>query len=109
MSELLKRTDGISSQPVEPSHWHRSQAGGKHSTQQSFILRVDRHLLFELAYMFYRIGTSAVHGERRLVKTSGKLCLFYSPSKGGLRNLVQSLLHDLGSHSLLDKLFLLLL
>ena len=48
--------------------------------------------------MFYRIGTSVIHGECRLVKTFGKLCLFYSPSKGGLRNLAQSLLHDLSSY-----------
>ena len=54
--------------------------------------------MFELAYMLYRIGTSVIHGERRLMKTSGKLCLFYSPSKGGLRNLAQNLLHDLSSY-----------
>ena len=48
--------------------------------------------------MFYRIGMSVIHGECRLVKTFGKLCLFYSPSKGGLRNLAQSLLHDLSSY-----------
>ena len=59
---------------------------------------MNRHLLFELAYMFYRIGTYVIHRERRLVKTSRKLCLFYSPSKGGLRNLAQSLLHDLSSY-----------
>ena len=59
---------------------------------------MNRHLLFELAHMFYRIGTSIIHGERRLVKTSGKFCLFYSPNKGGLRNLAQSLLHDLRSY-----------
>ena len=60
---------------------------------------MNRHLLFELAYMFYKIGTSVIHGERRLVKKSGKFCLFNSPSKWGLRNLAQSLLHDLSSHS----------
>ena len=50
--------------------------------------------------MFYRIGTSVVHEKRRLMKTSGKLCPFYSPRKGGLRNLAQSLFHDPSSYSL---------
>ena len=45
------------------------------------------HLLFELAYMLHRICTFVIHGERGLMETSGELCLFYSPSKGGLRNL----------------------
>ena len=70
---------------------------------------MDCHLLFELAYVLHKIGTSIIHDERGLIEMSGELCIFYSPSKGRLRNLVQSLLHDLGSHSLLDKLFLLLL
>ena len=59
---------------------------------------MNSHLLFELAYMLYRIGTSVIHGESGLVKASRKLCLFYFPSKGGLRNLAQSLLHDLCSY-----------
>ena len=41
---------------------------------------------------------SVIHGKRRLVKTSGKFCLFYSLSKGRFRNLAQSLLHDLSSY-----------
>ena len=48
---------------------------------------MDGHLLFELAYMLHRIHTSVIHGERGLMETPGELCLLYSPSKGGLRNL----------------------
>ena len=68
----------------EPSHFVNPWSGGEGEELKSF--------------KFYRIGTSVIHGERRLVKTSGKLRLFYSPSKGGLRNLAQSLLHDLSSY-----------
>ena len=56
---------------------------------------MDSHLLFELTHMLYRIRASVIHGERGLMEASGDLCLFYSSSKGGLRNLAQSLLHDL--------------
>ena len=48
---------------------------------------MDRHLLFELAYVLHRIHTSVIHGERGLMETPRELCLLYSPSKGGLRNL----------------------
>ena len=48
---------------------------------------MDRHLLFELAYMLYRICTSVIHDERGLMETPGEFFLLYSPSKGGLRNL----------------------
>ena len=48
---------------------------------------MDSHLLFELAHMFYWIYASFIHGERGLMETLGEFCLFYSPSKGGLRNL----------------------
>ena len=48
---------------------------------------MDSHLLFELAHMLHRIRVSVIHGERGLMETLEELCLFYSPSKGGLRNL----------------------
>ena len=48
---------------------------------------MDSHLLFELAYMLHRICSSVIHGERGLMEMPGELCLLYSPSKGGLRNL----------------------
>ena len=50
-------------------------------------MRMDNHLLFELTYMLHRIRASVIHGERGLMEVPGELCLFYSPSKGGLRNL----------------------
>ena len=48
---------------------------------------MDIHLLFELAHMLHRIHASVIHGERGLIEMSGEFCLFYSLSKGGLRNL----------------------
>ena len=60
---------------------------------------MDHHLLFELAYVLHKICTSIVHGERGLMEMPGELCLFYSLSKGGLRNLAQSFLHDISSYT----------
>ena len=48
---------------------------------------MDSHLLFELAYMLHKIHTPVIHGERGLMEALGELHLFYSLSKGGLRNL----------------------
>ena len=59
---------------------------------------MDSHLLFELTHMLHRIRASVIHGERGLMETPGELCLLYSLSKGGLRNLVQSLLHNISSY-----------
>ena len=56
--------------------------GWKNSTQQSLVLRMDSHLLFELAHVLYRIRVTVIHGECWLMKTPGKLCLFYSPGEG---------------------------
>ena len=47
-----------------------------------FVLRMDSHLLFELAHILHRIRASVIHGERELMETSEELCLFYSPSEG---------------------------
>ena len=59
---------------------------------------MDSHLLFELAYMLHRICSSIIHGERGLMETPGELCLLYSSSKGGLRNLAYSFLYDISSY-----------
>ena len=59
---------------------------------------MDSHLLFELTHMLHRIRASVIHGERGLMETPGELCLLYSPSKGGLRNLAQNFLHDISSY-----------
>ena len=48
---------------------------------------MDSHLLFKLTHMLHRIRVFVIHGERGLMETHGELCLLYSPSKGGLRNL----------------------
>ena len=60
---------------------------------------MDSHLLFELIYVFYRICSTIIYDERRLVESSRKFCLFYPPCKGWLRNLTQCLFHNINSHS----------
>ena len=60
---------------------------------------MDSHLLFELTYMFYKVCSGIIHGERWLVEPSRKFCLFYPPHKGWLRNLAQSLFHNVSSYS----------
>ena len=60
---------------------------------------MDSHLLFELTYVFYRIRSIIINGERRLVESSRKFCLFYPPCEGWLRNLTQCLFHNVSSHS----------
>ena len=60
---------------------------------------MDSHLLFKLTYVFYRIRSAIIHGERWLVESSRKLCLFYPPCKGWLRNLSQRLFHNVSSYS----------
>ena len=59
---------------------------------------MDSHLLFEITYMFYRIRSAIINGERRLVESSRKFCLFYLPCEGWLRNLTQYLFHNISSH-----------
>ena len=60
---------------------------------------MDNHLLFELTYVFYRVCSAIIHGERWLVEPSRKFCLFYPPRKGWFRNLAQRLFHNINSHS----------
>ena len=43
---------------------------------------MDSHLLFELTYVFYRIHSAIIHGERRLVELSRKFSLFYPLCEG---------------------------
>ena len=59
---------------------------------------MDSHLLFEMTHMLHRIRASVIHGERGLMETPGELCLLYSPSKGGLRNLAHNFFHDISSY-----------
>ena len=60
---------------------------------------MDNHLLFELTYVFYKIRLAIINGERRLVESSRKFCLFYLPCEGWLRNLTQCFFHNDNSHS----------
>ena len=60
---------------------------------------MDSHLLFELTYVFYRVCSAIIHGERWLVESSRKFCLFYPPCKRWLRNLAQRLFHNVSSYS----------
>ena len=60
---------------------------------------MDNHLLFELTYVFYRVCSAIIHGERWLVESSRKFCLFYPPRKGWFRNLAQRLFHNVSSYS----------
>ena len=64
---------------------------------------MDSHLLFELTYVFHRICSAIIHDERRLVESSRKLCHFYPPCKGWLRNLTQCLFHNVSSYSFAKK------
>ena len=60
---------------------------------------MDNHFLFELTYVFYKIRSAIINGERRLMESSRKFCLFYSPYEGWFRNLTQCLFHNISSHS----------
>ena len=48
---------------------------------------MDNHLLFELTHMLHKIRAFVIHDERGMMETPGELCLLYSPSKGGLKDL----------------------
>ena len=64
---------------------------------------MDSHLLFKLTYVLYRVRSAIIHDERWLVESSRKLCLFYPPCKGWLRNLAQRLFHNVNSYSFARK------
>ena len=66
-------------------------------------LENDNHLLFELAYVFYRIRSTIIHGERWLMEVSGKFCPFYSLCKGWLRDLAQCLFHNIFPYTTLFR------
>ena len=56
---------------------------------------MDSHLLFKLTYVFYRIRSTIIHGERWLMKASRKFLPFYPLCKGWLRDLAQCLFHNI--------------
>ena len=60
---------------------------------------MDSHFMFELTYVFYKICLAIINGERRLMESFRKFCLFYPPYEGWFRNLTQCLFHNISSHS----------
>ena len=66
---------------------------------------MDSHFMFELTYVFYKIYSAIINGERRLVESSRKFCLFYPLCEGWLRNLTQCLFHHVSSHSFARRVF----
>ena len=60
---------------------------------------MDSYFLFELTYVFYRIRSAIINGERKLVESSRKFCIFYPPCERWLRNLTQCFFHNVNSHS----------
>ena len=64
---------------------------------------MDIHLLFELTYVFYRIHSTIIHGERWLMEASKKFCPFYPSCKGWLRDLAQCLFHNIVPYSFVRR------
>ena len=64
---------------------------------------MDSHLLFELTYVFYRICSTIIYGERSLMEAFRKFHLFYPPCKGWLRDLAQRLFHNIVSYSFVRR------
>ena len=60
---------------------------------------MDGHPLIELAHMFYRVCSTIVNGERRLVKTPWKFNPLYLARERGFRDLIQRLSHNVISHT----------
>ena len=64
---------------------------------------MDSHLLFKLTYMFYRIRSTIIHGERWLMEMPRKFRPFYPPCKRWLRDLAQRLFHNIVPYSFTRK------
>ena len=60
---------------------------------------MDGHPLIELAHMFYRVRSTIVNGERRLMETPRKFNPFYLVREKGFRDLIQRLAHNIISHA----------
>ena len=82
LGELLKGNYRVWVQPIKPSHRHWSQAGRKYFAHQSLVFGMDDHPLVKLAYMFYGIRLTIVHGESRLMEPPREICLFYLACEG---------------------------
>ena len=64
--ELLKGANRTWTQTIKPPHSHRPQGWWKYLAHQGLILGVYNHSLVEVTYVFHRICTAVVHGERGL-------------------------------------------
>ena len=60
---------------------------------------MDSHPLIELTHMFYRVRSTVVNGERRLVEMPRKSCPFYLVYERGFGDLTQRLAHNIISHA----------
>ena len=71
----------------------------KYLAYQSLILGMDSHPLVELAYMFYRVHSTIVNGERGLMESSMKFCPLNLTRKMQFGNLVQRLAYSIISQA----------
>ena len=60
---------------------------------------MDGHPLIELAHMFYRVHSTIVNSECRLMETLRKFNPFYLARERGFRDLIQCLAHNVISHA----------
>ena len=66
---------------------------------------MDSHLLIELTHMFYRVHSTIVNGERRLMKSPRKFCPLYLVREGWFGDLIQHLAHNIISHAFMRQAF----
>ena len=60
---------------------------------------MDVYPLIELAHMFYRVRSTIVSGERRLVEAPWKFSPLYPTRERGFRDLIQCLAHNIISYA----------
>ena len=60
---------------------------------------MDGHPLVELAHMFYRVYSTIVNGECRLVEALWKFSPLYLARERRFRDLIQHLAHNVISHA----------
>ena len=66
---------------------------------------MDNHPLVELAHMFYRVRSTIVNGERRLVETPRKFSHLYLACERGFGDLIQHPAHNIISHAFVRRAF----
>ena len=60
---------------------------------------MDGHLLIVLAHMFYRVHSTIISGECKLVEAPWKFRPLYPAHERGFRDLIQRLAHNIISHT----------